>query len=147
MTFVKKALIAMATLFSSKTASAVGASGAVVAAAAGLGLDWLPWAVGAAGSTVVYAYKPPTTRPRALANGVISVVLGGAGGPAAADAAASYLEAPYLGTFNAVLLLSFLLAVAWPWAAPVAFNGIVGMWNGFTAGIAARQQSKGEDKP
>ncbi len=147
MTWFKKALITMATLFSSKTASAAGASGAVVAAAAGLGLDWLPWAVGAAGSTVVYAYKPPTTRPIALANGVISVVLGGAGGPAAADAAASFWEAPYLNTFNAVLLVSFSLAAAWPWVAPKLFNGLAGMWSGFVAGFTARQQSKGDDRP
>lgn len=146
MTFWKRLTVAAAALASSKTASAAGASGLVVAAAAGMGLDWLPWAVGAAGSTVVYAYKPPSTRPKALANGVISVFLGGVGGPASTDFAASYFGAPSLTSFSTVLLASGVLAVAWPWAAPIVFNGLVGMWNGFTQGVATRQINKGDDK-
>ena len=145
MTFWKRLTITVATLASSKTASAAGASGLAVAAAAGLGLDWLPWAVGAAGSTVVYAYKPPSTRPKALANGVISVFLGGVGGPASVDFAANYFTAPYLSSFSTILLASGVLAVAWPWAAPIVFNGLVGMWDGFTKGVSTRQQTKGND--
>lgn len=144
MTFWKKFTVTMALVASSKTASAAGASGAAVAAAAYLGLDWLPWAVGAAGSTVVYAYKPPSTRPKALANGVISVFLGGVGGPASVDVASNYFQAEWLSNFSTVLFASGVLAVVWPWAAPVVFSGLVGMWNGFTQGVAGRQ--KGGDQ-
>lgn len=144
MTFWKKFTVTLALVASSKTASAVGASGAAVAAAAYLGLDWLPWAVGAAGSTVVYAYKPPSTRPKALANGVISVFLGGVGGPASVDAAAGYFQAEWLSSFSMVLFASGVLAVAWPWAAPAIFSGLVGMWNGFTQGVAGRQKGGGQ---
>lgn len=143
MRFWRKLTVTMAILGSSKTVSAAGASGAAVAAAAYLGLDWLPWAVGAAGSTVVYAYKPPSTRPKALANGVISVFLGGVGGPALVDVAASYFQAPWLTNFTTVLFASGVLAVAWPWAAPVIFSGLTGMWNGFTQGVAKRQGGDG----
>lgn len=145
MTFWKRITIAAAAMASSKTASAAGAGGIVVAAAAGMGLDWLPWAVGAAGSTVVYAYKPPSNRPKAIANGVISVFLGGVGGPASVDFASSFFGVPYLSNFQTVLLASGVLAVAWPWAAPIVFNGLVGMWDGFTKGVSARQQSKGNE--
>jgi len=138
----KKATVTIAAIASSKTASAAGAGGALVAGAAWIGLDWLPWAVGAAGSTVVYAYKPPSTRPKALANGMISVFLGGVGGPAAVDVASNYFEAAYLTNFTTVLLASGVLAVAWPWAAPVVYRGLVGMWDGFTKGVSNRQEGK-----
>lgn len=139
MSFVKKISVTMVAFASSKTASAAAASGAVVAAAAGLGLDWMPWAVGAAGSTVVYAYKPPTKRSIALANGVISVMLGGVGGPFAVSAASEVFDAVWLSTFNNILLSSFALAAAWPWIAPKLWSGLVGMWNGFTQGVSRRQ--------
>ena len=139
MTLWKQLSVMAAAFASSKTATAAGAGGAVVASAAFVGLDWLPWAVGAAGSTVVYAYKPPSTRAKALANGVISVFLGGVGGPAAVDLASNYFEAAYLNNFSTVLLASGVLAVAWPWAAPVVWNGLSGMWDGFTKGVSKRQ--------
>lgn len=144
MSFWKKLTVTMAIMGSSKTVSAAGASSAAVATAAYLGLDWLPWAVGAAGSTVVYAYKPPSTRAKALANGVISVFLGGVGGPALVDVASNYFEVAWLSNFSTVLLASGVLAVAWPWAAPVIFSGLVGMWNGFTQGVAGRQKGDGQ---
>jgi hypothetical protein len=83
-----------------------------------LGADPIPWIIGAAGSTVVYAYRKPSTRAHALANGVICVFLGGVGAPFAGQLLTHYAGPLWSNEY----MLAGLLSVAWPWAAPVAWR-------------------------
>ncbi len=108
------------------------ATGATIAAAgvtaAQMGADPLPWVIGAAGSTVVYAYRKPATRELALANGVVSVFLGGIGAPFAGTVLAHYVSPIWANEY----VLAGVLSVAWPWAAPVLWRRLVAAFNAMT---------------
>jgi len=90
-----------------------------------LGMDPLPWIIGAAGGTVVYAYRNPATRAHALANGVVSVFLGGVGAPYAATIIARYADPIFANPY----VLAGVMSVAWPWAAPILWAKGVAMFN------------------
>jgi hypothetical protein len=126
MTWIEKTAFALALACTGKQALAT--AGTVAAAgvtAAQLGMDPLPWVIGAAGSTVVYAYRSPATRAHALANGVVSVFLGGVGAPYAATLVAHYANPVLANQY----VLAGVLSVAWPWAAPVVWRRAVAMFN------------------
>lgn len=107
--------IAASLALTGKQALATGATIATAGLTAlQLGADPIPWAIGAAGSTVVYAYRKPATRAHALANGVICVFLGGVGAPFAGQLLAHYFGPLWANEY----MLAGLLSVAWPWAAP-----------------------------
>jgi len=126
MKWVEKAAIALAIACSGKQALAT--AGTVAAAgvtAAHLGMDPLPWVIGAAGGTVVYAYRSPATRAHALANGIVSVFLGGVGAPYGATLVGHYVD-PILAN---PYVLAGVLSVAWPWAAPIMWGKAVAMFD------------------
>lgn len=125
MSWLQKAAIALALACSGKQALAtVGTVAAAGVTAAQLGMDPLPWVIGAAGGTVVYAYRSPATRAHALANGVVSVFLGGVGAPYGAALVAHYAD-PILAN---PYVLAGILSVSWPWAAPVVWGKAVAMF-------------------
>ncbi len=108
------------------TVATVAAAGVT---AAQLGVDPIPWAIGAAGSTVVYAYRKPATRQHALANFVVCVFLGGVGAPYAGTLLAYYVGTIWVNEY----MLAGAMSVAWPWAAPVAWRRAVATFNALTA--------------
>lgn len=112
--------LALTALFSSKAAWATTAAGAAAATAHQLGRDPVPWLIGAAAVTVVYAYFRPADKPKAVANGVISVFLGGVGAP---------FSGAYLVKWGWVeqapineWALAFVLGAGWPWLVPIALE-------------------------
>lgn len=126
MRWLKQIGLALALATSGKQALAT--AGTVAAAgvtSAQLGMDPLPWVIGAAGSTVVYAYRSPATRAHALANGIVSIFLGGIVAPYAAAIIARYADPIFANPY----VLAGVLSVAWPWAAPVLWAKGVAMFN------------------
>jgi hypothetical protein len=101
-----------------------------------MGLDPMLWAIGAAGSTVVYAYRTPATRAHALANGVVCVFLAGVGAPYAAAVMLQYVHPVWANEY----MLAGVMSVAWPWAAPVIWKQSVAVFRAFTG-----QQKGGRD--
>ena len=112
--------LALLTLFSHKAAWATVTASAAATTAHQLGRDPVPWLIGAAAVTVVYAKRRPVDKPEAVANGVISVFLGGVG-------------APFLGAYMVKWgwfdpapindwLLAGVLGAGWPWLVPVLFD-------------------------
>jgi hypothetical protein len=132
-----RALLALNAILSSKYATAQTSSVATAAAFMPVVEQAAPWVLGLLGSTIVHAHFPPRSSSMAVSNGVISVVLGGLGGPVAAEVIRYYLWFP--SGMNGVLLASFALAAAWPWVAPALWDGIRGMWTGFVTGFSKRQ--------
>jgi hypothetical protein len=129
MTWWQKVGLALTLAYTGKQAAATVATVATAGVtAAQMGLDPVLWAIGAAGSTVVYAKRTASSRADALANGVVSVFLAGVGAP--------YVGAVMLQYFNPVwsneYVLAGVMSVAWPWAAPVVWKQGVGVLRGFT---------------
>ncbi len=119
MTLWRKIVFAVGLAFTGKNAAAsIATVGAAGVTALQLGSDPVPWLLGAFGATVVYAYRKPSTRAKALANGGISVVLGGIGAPWAASLFGHYLGAVWANDY----VMAFLMSAAWPWLAPIALN-------------------------
>lgn len=130
MKWTKKMIVLAGLLASGKNAAAA----VITAAAAGitasqLGHDPLPWVIGAAGSTVVYAYRKPATRAHALANGMVCVFLGGVGAPWAGTLVAFYFGQMWANEY----MLAGALSVAWPWATPVIWTRAVAMFKALTS--------------
>ena len=120
MIWKKRIAVALAALFSSKVAWATTAGGAAAVTASQLGRDPVPWLIGAAAVTVVYAYFRPADKPKAVANGVISVFLGGVGAPFAGAYLVKWewIEPAQINEWA----LAFLLGAGWPWLVPVALD-------------------------
>ena len=78
----------------------------------------MPWAIGAFGAAVVYVKNPPTSRPDAIVNAGISILLGGIGAPVAASLAGQYIAPELRNEYLMALALSALwprlVALAWP---------------------------------
>lgn len=126
MTWAKNILLALSLLATGKHASAAVAAGVAAGVTAlQVGSDPLPWVIGAAGSTVVYAYRKPATRAHAVANGVVCVFLGGVVAPWAGTLLAFYMGALWANEY----VLAGALSVAWPWATPVVWGKAVAMFN------------------
>ena len=120
MRWKKRIAIALAALFSSKVAWAATAGGAAAVTASQLGRDPVPWLIGAAAVTVVYAYFRPADKPKAVANGVISVFLGGVGAPftGAYLVKWEWIEPAQINEWA----LAFVLGAGWPWLVPIALD-------------------------
>lgn len=119
MTLWRKIVFAVGLAFTGKNAAAsVATVGAAGVTALQLGADPVPWALGAFGATVVYAYRKPSTRAIALVNGGISVVIGGIAAPWAATLAGHYLGSVWANDY----VMAFGLSAAWPWLVPVVMN-------------------------
>ena len=119
------ALTAAAT--SSKTAGAAGA-GTSVLVAAGIGLDLWPFVIGAIGATVVIAAQQPRTRQLTWIHSVVSVFLGGVGGPFASSIASlfltKYLDLPSVDNQLTQLMCAGILSAGWPWFGPFVWDQI-----------------------
>jgi hypothetical protein len=121
MSWLQKAAVALAMAFHGKQALAtVGTVAAAGVTASQLGRDPVPWLIGAAAVTVVYAYKRPLSREHALANAVISIFLGGIGAPWAAAVLSVYTGPVIANDW----ILAGVLSSGWPWLVPLAM-GIV----------------------
>mgnify|MGYP003516154363 FL=1 len=120
MTWKKRIAVTLAALFSSKAAWATTAGGAAAVTASQLGRDPVPWLIGAAAVTVVYAYFRPADKPKAVANGVISVFLGGVGAPftGAYLVKWEWIEPAQINEWA----LAFVLGAGWPWLVPIALD-------------------------
>jgi hypothetical protein len=113
----KSIAVVLAAGLTGKNALATSATAITAAAtAAQLGRDPVPWLIGAAAVTVVYAYKKPATREHALANAVISVFLGGIGAPYVATILSRYIDPVFANDW----ILAGVLGAGWPWLVPVA---------------------------
>jgi len=137
MKWKRRAAVALAALLGSKQATAT-TSGVVTAVAFMPVVEHAaPWVLGLMGSAIVHAHFPPRSSAMAVSNGIISVVLGGLGGPSLTPV----LEGVSGWSFGTkgMLLVSFGLAAAWPWVAPKIFDGLSGMWTGFVSGFTKRQ--------
>lgn len=120
MKWKKKLSVALAALFGHKAVWAAMTGSIAGVTASQLGRDPVPWLIGAAAVTVVYAKARPVDKANAVANGVISVFLGGVG-------------APFLG-FHLVRwewveqtpindwVLAGILGAGWPWLVPIALD-------------------------
>ena len=116
-----KIMTALALALHGKQALAtVGTVAAAGVTAAQLGRDPVPWLIGAAACTVVYAYRKPVTREHALANSVISIFLGGIGAPYAAVVLSQYVNPVLANDW----VLAGVMGAGWPWLMPLAM-GIV----------------------
>jgi hypothetical protein len=137
MNWKRRSTVALAALLGSKQATAT-TSGVVTAVAFIPVVEHAaPWVLGLMGSAIVHAHFPPRSSAMAVSNGIISVVLGGLGGPVVVGLLGHYLG---ISTgIKAMLLASFVLAAAWPWVAPSLWDGVKGMWSGFVTGFAKRQ--------
>lgn len=125
MNWWQKIGVAVGLAFTGKQAMATAATVATAGVtAAQMGLDPMLWAIGAAGSTVVYAYRTPATRAHALANGVVSVFLAGVGAPYAAAVLLHHVDPVWVNEY----VLAGVMSVAWPWAAPVVWRQGVGVF-------------------
>jgi hypothetical protein len=122
---IKRMVFAGTALGSSKTASAAGAV-VSVGAAAGMGLELVPFVVGAVGATVVITAQPPRTRGTAWAHSVVSVFAGGIGGPwlsqTGSAMAVHYFNAPDVNTVLTQLMCAGLLSAGWPWFGPLLWE-------------------------
>lgn len=120
MRWKKRIAIALTAFFSHKAAWATAAAGTAATTAHQLGRDPVPWLIGAAAVTVVYAYFRPADKPKALANGVISVFLGGVGAPFAGAYLVKWgwVEPAQINDWA----LAFVLGAGWPWLVPVALD-------------------------
>ena len=137
MTWWHKVGLALTLACTGKQAAATVATAATAGVtAAQMGLDPMLWAIGAAGSTVVYAYRTPATRAHALANGVVSVFLAGVGAPYAAAVMLRYVDPVWANEY----VLAGVMSVAWPWAAPVVWAQSVAVFRALTG-----QQKGGRD--
>ena len=129
MTWWQKIGLALTLACTSKHAAATVATAAAAGVtAAELGLDPILWAIGAAGSTVVYAKRTPANRADALANGVVSVFLAGVGAPYVAAVLLQYVHPVWVNEY----VLAGVMSVAWPWAAPVVWKQGVAVFQAFT---------------
>lgn len=108
------------------TATAVTVTAGATAIA--IGIDPIPWVIGSAGATVIYAYRPPDTRAKVLANTVVCIFLGGVVAPWASPLVATYFGAAWSNQY----VLAGALSVAWPWAGPVVWARLVQLIAVFT---------------
>jgi MFS family permease len=125
----RRIIVGTALLFTGKQAAAMAATTVAAAVTAvQIGADPIPWAIGAAASTVVYAYRTPATRSQALANGVICIFIGGVCAPWVGRIISEYHGAVWS---NDYVLAGFMAAV-WPWAAPIVWRRAVAIFDSMT---------------
>lgn len=122
MKLAKKAILAIATLAASKhaIAASVATAAAVAAVAPVVGFDPLTWFFSGIGAVAARLKIVETTRQTAIANGIISVILGGLGGP---YSIAMFMKYDY--PQPPVYLCAFILALLWP----VIWDKLLVLWD------------------
>ena len=122
MKWKKRIVLGLAMLFSSKSAWAATTATAAAVTASQMGRDPIPWLIGAGAVTVVYAYFRPADKAKAVANGVISVFLGGVGAPLLG----AWLVSQELVAHTPIndWFLAGILGAGWPWLVPIALDFI-----------------------
>ena len=120
MKWKKSILLGLTMLFSSKGAWAATTATAAAVTASQMGRDPIPWLIGAGAVTVVYAYFRPADKAKAVANGVISVFLGGVGAPLLG----AWLVSQELVAHTPIndWFLAGILGAGWPWLVPIALD-------------------------
>ena len=83
-----------------------------------IGMDPIPWAIGAAGATVVQAHFKVDTRGKAFSNWVICIFMGGIIAPWVG----LLISDNYPGVWSNDYVLAGFLSVAWPWLTPVLWE-------------------------
>ena len=116
MRLLKQVIAAGAAFFSHKAALATSVGAAAGLTAQQIGRDPVPWCIGAMAVTIVYAYKKPENREKALANGVVSVFLGGIGAPYMGQILTRYIDPVYANDW----VLAGVMGAGWPWLLPIA---------------------------
>jgi hypothetical protein len=116
-------------IFTKPSTAAVIAAGAAATSAGAAGVEPLGYVIGAMAATVVYAYRKPSTREKALANGLICIFMGGVVAPWSGGLIEFYFGSRWVND----LVLAGVLSAAWPWLMPV-------VWERF-------QSKVGADKP
>lgn len=143
MTWKKKAASAAVLSLTGKQATAAAATaGATAAGAAAIGLDPVLWGIGAFGGAVAYLYRQADTRPVALANFCVSLMLGGMAAPAASQRIEAFAQEQKTEGLMGLLLslgasahlLAVVLALAWPVVVPFAWEHLKKMVGKFTGG-------------
>jgi hypothetical protein len=116
----KRIALSLTALFSHKAALATTAAGAAATTAHQLGRDPVPWLIGTFAVVVVYAHWRPDDKPKAAANGVISIFLGGVGAPfvGAYFVKWGWVDPAPINDW----VLAGILGAGWPWLVPVVFD-------------------------
>jgi hypothetical protein len=119
-TWKKRFAVILAALFGHKAVWAAMTGSIAGVTASQLGRDPMPWLIGAFTVTIVYAYFRPSDKPKAVANGVISVFLGGIGAPFSGAHLVKWewLEPSPINEW----VLAFILGAGWPWLVPIALD-------------------------
>jgi hypothetical protein len=118
-TLWQKIALVCAVGLTGKNAVAAATTGAVAATVAvSTGADPLPWALGAFGAAVVYAYRRPDDRAKALVNFGISVLIGGLVAPWAA----ATIRHQFGTVWGNDYVMALVMSAAWPWLIPAAFS-------------------------
>ena len=122
MTLKRKLVLMMATLLASKhaVAASIATAATVAVVAPAIGFDPLTWFFSGIGAVAARLKIIETSRQVAIANGIISVVLGGLGSPYALALVMKfdYPQPP-------IYLCAFLLALLWP----VIWDKLVALWD------------------
>jgi len=103
-----KIIATFSALIASKNAVAASATTALTAAA--ISQDWILWAVSGAGAVAYRLKTPEPKKAVTIANGMISVLLGGLGAPWCMIVIIPGVTEPPL------YLSAFLVALLWPYA-------------------------------
>lgn len=121
----RKLIVALASLYFSKWSVAASAATGVAGIwmSSELGFDPWPWLLGALGGVIVRAKLPASSRFDGIANGIISVMMGGLGGPLTANSVALYYPSLNVGSYFS----AFVLAAAWPWFTSTV-KGAIDSW-------------------
>lgn len=91
-------------------AGATGVTAAVTSSA--LGFDPLAWGIGGLGGAFLYLRGKPVGRPEAIANAMLSILLGGMASPICyASAAARWVE---LASVPGQYVIAIVLSFGWP---------------------------------
>lgn len=124
-----KGFLMMLGVLLSKKSFAAGVGGVAAGVSAQIaGFDPMPWVIATVGWVYVLARSTPKpgadlsqVRRDALANGLVSLVGGGLGGPWTAVAVGSFFENPRL---ESPLLMAFVISAGWQFFAYKAFPAL-----------------------
>lgn len=94
------------------------------------------WIIGGFGAAVVYVKNPPISRPEALINSLISVMIGGLIAPPIAIYCASHYDQSLASPYP----FAFVLSSFWPWVLPVVVKRVQAL-----LGIAGKNDPPDED--
>jgi hypothetical protein len=125
---MKKIMVLVGTLIGKKSFAAATAAGLSGLSAAAAGFDPLPWVLATIGMVYMFARSEPNqdkeasqVRRDAIANGLMSLIGGGLGGPWTAVGIGVLFNNPRL---ESPLLMAFVISAGWQFFAYKAFPAI-----------------------